>query len=110
MVQEGFIIIIFNTSLNKSRATNKNPYAFYNVLNLNWHVSKFELNRIISFQITYIQCLGDRGSIPGRVIPNTQKVVLETARLNTQDYKVWIKDKVEQSRLWSSVLHYTSVL
>ena len=41
---------------------------------------------------------GDLGSIPGRVIPKTQKMVLDAALLNTQHYKVRIKGKVEQSR------------
>ena len=40
---------------------------------------------------------GDWGSIPGRVIPTTQKIVLDTALLNTQHHKVTIKGKVEQS-------------
>ena len=30
---------------------------------------------------------GDRGSIPGRVIPKTQKMVLDAALLSTQHYK-----------------------
>ena len=34
---------------------------------------------------------GGRGLIPGRVIPKTQKMVLDAALLNTQHYKVWIK-------------------
>ena len=34
---------------------------------------------------------GDRGSIPARVIPGTQKTVLDVALLNTQHYKVRIK-------------------
>ena len=34
----------------------------------------------------------------GRVIPKTQKMVLDAALLNTQHYKVRIKGKVEQSR------------
>ena len=42
--------------------------------------------------------LGDLGSIPGRVIPKTQKMVLDACLLNTQHYKVRIKCKVEQSR------------
>ena len=42
--------------------------------------------------------LGDIGSIPGRVIPKTLKMVLDTSLLNIQQYKVHIKDKVEQSR------------
>ena len=34
---------------------------------------------------------GDRGLIPGRVIPKTQKMVLDAALLSTQHYKVRIK-------------------
>ena len=52
---------------------------------------------------------GDLGSIPGRVIQKTLKMVRDTALLNTQQYKVHIKGKVEQSREWSSALPYTSV-
>ena len=39
---------------------------------------------------------GDLGSIPGRVIPKTLRMVLDTPLLNTQQYKVQIKGKVEQ--------------
>ena len=39
--------------------------------------------------------LGDRSSILGRIIPKTQKMVLDTALLNTQHYKVRIKGKEE---------------
>ena len=52
---------------------------------------------------------GDLGSILGRVIPKTQKMVLDASLLNTQQYKVWIKGKVEQSRERSSALPYTLV-
>ena len=45
---------------------------------------------------------GDRGSIPDQVIPKIQKMVLDSTLLNTQNYKVWFKGKVEQSREWSS--------
>ena len=45
---------------------------------------------------------GDQGSISGRVIPKTLKMVLDVTLLNTQHYKVWIKGKVEQSRVRSS--------
>ena len=45
---------------------------------------------------------GDLGSILGRVIPKTQKMVLGAALLNTQHYKVKTNGKVEQSREWSS--------
>ena len=50
---------------------------------------------------------GDLGSIPGRVIPKTQKMVFDASLLNTHHYKVLIKGKVEQSRERSSALHYT---
>ena len=53
---------------------------------------------------------GDLDSIPGRVIPKTQKIVLDASLLNTQHYKVWIKSKVEQSRERSSALPYILVL
>ena len=52
---------------------------------------------------------GDLGSIPGRVIPKTFKMVLDTSLLNIQQYKVRIAGKVEQSRERSSALSYTSV-
>ena len=45
---------------------------------------------------------GDLGSITGRVIPKTQKMVLDATLLNTQHYEVRIKGKVEQSRERSS--------
>ena len=53
--------------------------------------------------------LGDLGSIPGQVIPKTLKMVLDTALLNTQQYKVRIKGKVEQCRKRCSALPYTLV-
>ena len=52
---------------------------------------------------------GDRGSIPGRIIPKTLKMVLDSSLLNTQQYKVHINGKVEQSRERISTLPYTSV-
>ena len=50
---------------------------------------------------------GVLGSIPGWVMPKTLKMVLETSLLNTQQYKVFIKGKVEQFRERSSALPYT---
>ena len=46
----------------------------------------------------------------GRVIPKTQKMVLDTALLNTQHYKVRIKGKVEQSRERSSAPPHLGVV
>ena len=68
---------------------------------------------IVSFQTqaimgrVFTNGLGDQGSIQGRVIPKSQKMVLNAALLNTQHYKVQIKSKVEQSRSWSWTLPYT---
>ena len=52
---------------------------------------------------------GDLHSVPGRIIPKTLKMVLDTSLLSTQQYKVHIKGKVEQSKERSSPLSYTSV-
>ena len=38
---------------------------------------------------------GNLGSVPGRVIPKTEKMILNTSLLNTQHYKVRIKGKVQ---------------
>ena len=76
-------------------------------LNFLWHL--FVKNHLF----TDILCLmsrlfangpGVRGSIPGRVIPKNQKMVLDATLLNIQYYKVRIKGKVKQSREWSSAL------
>ena len=50
---------------------------------------------------------GDQSSIRGQVI---KKMVFDAALLNTQQYKVQIKNKVEESRERSSTLPYTLVL
>ena len=48
-------------------------------------------------------------SIQGRVIPKTQKMVLDTSLLNTKYYNVRIKGKVELSREKSRTLLNNSV-
>ena len=48
---------------------------------------------------------GDQSSIPGRVIPKTKKMVLDTAL----HYKLRIKGKVEQSMERSSVLGVVAI-
>ena len=52
---------------------------------------------------------GNLSSISGRVVPKTLKMVLNTSLLNTKQFKVRIKCKMEQSRDKSSALPYTSV-
>ena len=49
------------------------------------------------------------GKHPVRVIPETQKMVFDTSFLNTQQYKLRIEGKGEQSRERSTALHYTLV-
>ena len=68
-----------------------------------------ELADCIPLSRVFANDLGDRGSIPGRVIPKTQKMAVDPALLNTQHYKVVIKGKVGQSWEWSSALPYISV-
>ena len=41
----------------------------------------------------FANCPGDQGSLPGRVIPSTQKMVIDISLLKTQDNKVRIKGK-----------------
>ena len=72
-----------------------------------WLLYIYQLSGLMSSVFT--NGLGDLGSIPGCIIPETLKMVLDTALLNTQQYKVYIKGKVEQSRERSSALPYTSV-
>ena len=51
---------------------------------------------IVSFLATFFAGgPGDLGLIPCRVIPKTLKMVLDNSLLNTQQYKVRIKGKVE---------------
>ena len=56
-----------------------------------------------------VRVFANRPGDLGRVIPKTQKMVLDASLLNTQHYKVRIKGKVEQSRERSSALPYTLV-
>ena len=45
---------------------------------------------------------GDQSSIPGQVIPKSQKMIRDTSLLNTQNYQVWIKGK--WSHPWKGVV------
>ena len=72
----------------------------------NWILRRRDYSK---FTNVYVNGPKDRGSIPGRVIPKTQKMVLDASFLNTQYYNVRVKGKVEQSRELSSTLPYTSI-
>ena len=66
------------------------------------------INRLIGLVgRVFVNGPGDLCSVPGRIIPKNLKIVLDTSLLNTQQYKVRIKGKVEQSRERSSALPYT---
>ena len=57
----------------------------------------------------FIHGLGNLGSIPGLVIPKTQKIVFDYSLFNAQNYEVLIKGKVGQSRERSNALAYILV-
>ena len=50
-----------------------------------------------------------QGSTPGQVIPKIQKIALDAAWLNTQDYKVGINGKVKQFREKKNTLSNNSM-
>ena len=82
----------------------------YNLVSYYGNLKYLLLNRLIGpVGRVFANDHGDRGSIPGHIIPKTFKMVLDTSLLNTQWYKVRFKDKVEKSRERSSALPYTSV-
>ena len=71
--------------------------------NHNNYIKRFQLDIGLAVRV-FAKGPGDLGSVPGRVIPKTQKIVLDASLLNTQHYKVRIKRKVEQSRKRTSAL------
>ena len=79
---------------------------------LNTYLDLLDSDKILGFiglmSRVFTNGLGDWVSIPGRVIPKTQKVVVDVALLNPQQYKVRIKGKVKQSKERSSTLPYIS--
>ena len=70
--------------------------------------SKFTKNLILVGRV-FANGPVELGSILGCDIPKTLKMILDTSLLNTPQYKVGIKGKVEQSKERSSALPYTSV-
>ena len=108
-----FMFHSFFNSLAKSRYLSFFPHSFNFTL---WSAGTAKSTILLVlffmywlFGLVFANGPGNLGSIPGRVIPKTLKMVLDTTLLNTQQYKVRIKGKVEQSRERSSALPYTSV-
>ena len=85
-------------------------YSYHLHLLKNYEVLSFQYNRLIGpVGRVFANDPGDLCSIPGRVLPKTFKMVLDTSLINTRQYKVRIEDKVKQSRERSGALSYTSV-
>ena len=74
----------------------------WNHIIISAYVMLVQLNGLVGRVFAHDQ--GDLGSIPCPVIPKTLKMALDTSLPNTQQYKVRIKSKVEQSREKSSAL------
>ena len=76
------------------------PHPILYQTNINFYGKKpiCEIENYIQYFFVFAYCLGDKGSIPDWVIPKTQKLVLDAFLLNTQYYKVRIKDKWSNSR------------
>ena len=75
-----------------SRETGNEIY-FYQFIDLHWRQ-----NRVFTYGP------GDRGSIPGRVLPKIQNMIPDTSLLDTQYYKVRINGNLEQSWKKGAVL------
>ena len=78
--------------------TNNNKYQL--LIWRQWSGYKYRLIGLVGS--VFANGPGDLGSILGRVLSKTKKMVLDNSLLNTQHYKVRFKDKVEQPRKRSS--------
>ena len=76
---------------------------------LKLQVTILKTNNLCTILALFANGPGGWGSILGRVIRKTQKMILDATLINTQHYKVLIKGKVEQSKEWSYTLPNTSV-
>ena len=91
--------------MQKAMALNSFPWSINNGFQYNTQLYIYIYIPAIDTMVrVFTNAPGDLGSISGRVIPKTQKMVLDASLLNTQQYKVRIKGKMEQSRERSSAL------
>ena len=58
-----------------------------------WVMMMIKINQLIG--LVFANGPGDLGSIPGQVIPETIKIILDIYLLNTQQYTVRIKGRVD---------------
>ena len=71
----------------------------YIYIYMHTHIQTIHTHPDIAIMVrVFANGLRDLGSIPSRVLPKTQKMVLDATLLNTQHYMVRIKGKVEQLR------------
>ena len=96
VISTKYLLAKLTENIQKTRMRIK-PYQFRSVSNISL------VGRV------FVNGPGGLDSIPGRVIPKTLKMVLDISLLNTPQYEVRIKGKVEQSRERSTALPYTSV-
>ena len=94
-----FLILDLNSTLIWKKMGYMNISAF----NLDYACSNGPVGRV------FANGLRDMGSILGHVMPKTFKMVLDASLLNTQQYKVRIKGKVEHPEKRVAPLPYTSV-
>ena len=80
-------VFLFNTS-NQFLLVFQNVKSCWIILYLSWFILT-NIHTYIHTGRVFANGLGDRGSIPGQVIPKTLKMVLDTSLLNTRHYKVW---------------------
>ena len=69
-------------------------YIVYIYINI---ICIFHIVLLLTMVRVFDNSLGDRGLIPGRVIPNTQEMLLDAALLITHRYKLMIKGKLAPS-------------
>ena len=60
------------------------------------HLTVANIELLVLMSRVFANGPGDRCSIPGRVIPKTQNMLVDAGLLKTQHYKVQIKGKMEQ--------------
>ena len=101
--------MMFNVKDSMTKETFISIRYSINICNIFQDISSKRGDQISLVGRVFANSPGDLSSIPGHVIPKTLKMALDTSLFNTQQYKVRIKGKVEQSRERSSALPYTSV-
>ena len=96
MVRLHSLTLIWQLVLEKSNSKVK-PVKLYQKLTL-CHILLMQRGYIYIYIYIYIRFKFYIYIILGRVIPKTQKIVLDAGLLHTQYYKLRIKGKVERSR------------